>query len=209
MGVAEELRDRRGKMKSTKRIVTMAGAACCCVAVAAFSLWPAPAPATSETAADPVKTASIRPIQRGPSGLPLPRFVSLKSDRINVRSGPGQDYPVSWIFTRAGLPVEIVAEFDNWRRIRDSEGAEGWVYHSLLSGRRTALVTPWEKEGEPKALHAAAADSSRLVARLASTLLLDVHECNGAWCYVTTHGHNGYIAQSDVWGVYPGELFEE
>ena len=75
------------------------------------------------------------------SGLPVPRFVSLKSDHVNVRGGPTKDNDVSWIYTKSGLPVEITAEFENWRRIRDSEGSEGWVYHSLLSGKRTAVVT--------------------------------------------------------------------
>src|SRR6202045_3038232 len=70
------------------------------------------------------------------SGLPIPRYVSLKSDHVNVRAGPTKDNDVAWVYTRSGLPVEITAEFENWRRVRDSEGAEGWVYHSLLSGRR-------------------------------------------------------------------------
>ena len=81
------------------------------------------------------------------SRLPVPRFVSLKSDRVNLREGPSKDHRTSWVFQRAGLPVEITAEFETWRRIRDSEGAEGWVLHSLLSGRRTALVAPWWKDG--------------------------------------------------------------
>src|SRR5262245_3374626 len=76
------------------------------------------------------------------SGLPIPRFVSLKTDKVNVRGGPTKDHDVTWVYNRAGLPVEITAEFENWRRIRDWEGAEGWVYHSLLSGRRTATVAP-------------------------------------------------------------------
>src|SRR5437660_1046445 len=79
------------------------------------------------------------------SGLPMPRFVSLKPDRVNVRGGPTRDHEVTFVYTRAGLPVEITAESDNWRRIRDWEGSEGWVYHSLLSGRRTALIAPKEK----------------------------------------------------------------
>src|ERR1700752_5184324 len=81
----------------------------------------------------------------GQSHLPIPRFVSLKSDRVNVRKGPSTDQAIVWVFSRAGLPVEIIAESDNWRRVRDSEGADGWVFHSLLSARRTALVTPWSK----------------------------------------------------------------
>ncbi len=80
------------------------------------------------------------------SGLPVPRYVSLKSDHVNVRAGPTKDNDVAWVYTRSGLPVEITAEFENWRRVRDSEGAEGWVYHSLLSGRRTAVVTMKNKD---------------------------------------------------------------
>ena len=74
--------------------------------------------------------------------LPLPRFASLKTDRVNLREGPSKDHATKWVYERAGLPVEITAEFEIWRRVRDSEGVEGWVLHSLLSGRRTALVTP-------------------------------------------------------------------
>src|SRR5215467_10266278 len=87
--------------------------------------------------------AGAQPVSpRTVSGLPIPRFVSLKADRVNVRGGPTKDHDVTWVYNRAGLPVEITAEFENWRRIRDWEGAEGWVYHSLLSGRRTATVAP-------------------------------------------------------------------
>ena len=75
----------------------------------------------------------------------FPRYVSLKTDRVNLREGPSKDHRTAWVFQRAGLPVEIVAEYETWRRIRDSEGTEGWVLHSLLSGRRTALVMPWAK----------------------------------------------------------------
>lgn len=82
----------------------------------------------------------------GASGLPLPRFASLGSSKINVRVGPGQKYEVAWIFIQNGLPIEIIQEFDAWRKIRDSEGAEGWIHKTLLSGRRTALVTPWLEE---------------------------------------------------------------
>ena len=84
----------------------------------------------------------------GKPSLPVPRFVSLKSDKVNVRKGPEHRPSIVWVFSRAGLPVEIIAESDNWRRVRDSEGADGWVFHSLLSARRTALVTPWSKGDE-------------------------------------------------------------
>src|ERR1700759_2223417 len=105
-------------------------------AVAAGLLFPSIAPSLS---ANDVGTGAA-------SGLPVPRFVSLKSDRVNVRGGPNKDQDVRWIYTRAGMPVEITAEFENWRRIRDSEGAEGWVYHAMLSGKRTAVVVTKQKD---------------------------------------------------------------
>src|ERR1700735_3328117 len=99
------------------------------------------------------------------SGLPVPRYVSLKSDHVNVRAGPTKDNDVAWIYTRSGLPVEITAELENWRRVRDSEGAEGWVYHSLLSGRRTAVVTMKSKDGLAP-LYDRADQTSAIAARL-------------------------------------------
>ena len=96
---------------------------------------------------EPVPAWSANDVPTGSvSGLPIPRFVSLKSDRVNARSGPNKDQDVRWVYTHAGMPVEVTAEFENWRRIRDWEGAEGWVYHSLLSGKRTATVVPKTKD---------------------------------------------------------------
>ena len=142
------------------------------------------------------------------TGLPLPRFVSLKSDDVNVRRGPGQEYEVAFTFVRAGLPVEITQEFDNWRKIRDSEGSEGWVFHSLLSARRTALVAPWERQGQFPALSSADA-SAATVALLEPRVMADVEECTGAWCLISVAGHSGWIEQEMLWGVYPNEEFEE
>jgi SH3-like domain-containing protein len=140
------------------------------------------------------------------SGLPVPRFVSLKSDRVNVRAGPSKDHHVLWVFTRAGLPVEIVAEYENWRRIRDGEGAEGWVYHSLLSGRRTAVVTA---RGKDELLPLLAEDGdSRVVARLQAGVLASVRRCTGTWCRIAGEGFDGWIEQERLWGVYPNEKIE-
>src|ERR1700694_5640798 len=107
-----------------------------------------------------------------PSGLQIPRFVSLKPDRVNVRGGPTKDHDVTWVYTRSGLPVEITAEYENWRRIRDWEGEEGWVYHSLLSGKRTAIVAPMTKAKEELvALHASAEAKSAVAAQLQAGVL--------------------------------------
>ena len=116
------------------------------------------------------------------SGLPVPRFVSLKSDRVNVRSGPDKDQDVRWVYTRAGMPVEITAEFENWRRIRDWEGAEGWVYHSLLSGKRSAVV-----------------------AKLQGGVQGSLESCTGSWCEFRGKGFEGWIRQERLWGAYPNE----
>ncbi len=142
------------------------------------------------------------------SGLPVPRFVSLKADRVNVRGGPTKDHEVAWIFTRAGLPVEVVAEFDNWRRIRDSEGAEGWVYHSLLSGRRMAVVEPNQKKTTSYALHTAADAASGIAAKLEPGVLAQVKKCTGTWCRISGSGFDGWIEQYRLWGVYPNEKID-
>lgn len=141
----------------------------------------------------------------GESRLPIPRFVSLKSDRVNVRKGPSTDQAIVWVFSRAGLPVEIIAESDNWRRVRDSEGADGWVFHSLLSARRTALVTPWSKGDERVPLYNSDSTSSRAVAELQSGVLGNVLSCDGDWCSISVDDYSGYVQQDKLWGVYKGE----
>jgi SH3-like domain-containing protein len=143
----------------------------------------------------------------GASGLPVPRFVSIKPDRVNVRGGPTRDHDVTFVFTRTGLPVEITAESDNWRRIRDWEGSEGWVYHSLLSGRRTALVAAKQRD-ELVPLYSQADVTSSLVARLQPGVLASVKQCNGTWCHISGSGFDGWITQERLWGVYPHEKVE-
>ena len=96
-----------------------------------------------------VTSAGKPGLDTGASGLPVPRFVSLKAGRVNVRVGPGEDYKIAWVFTKPGLPIEVIQEYDTWRRIRDSDGTMGWVFQSLLSGKRTAVVAPWAA-GDPR-----------------------------------------------------------
>lgn len=138
------------------------------------------------------------------SGLPVPRFVSLKPDRVNVRSGPNKDQDVRWVYTRAGMPVEITAEFENWRRIRDWEGAEGWVYHSLLSGKRSAVVVPALK-ADLVPLYEKADVEAAVIARLQSGVLGSLKSCNGRWCEFSGKNFSGYIQQERLWGAYPNE----
>jgi SH3-like domain-containing protein len=141
------------------------------------------------------------------SGLPVPRYVSLKSDHVNVRAGPTKDNDVAWVYTRSGLPVEITAEFENWRRVRDSEGAEGWVYHSLLSGKRTAVVTMKSKD-ELAPIYDTADQTSGVAARLQVGVVAQVKRCLSSWCHVAGTGFDGWIQQQRLWGVYADESFQ-
>lgn len=159
------------------------------------------------------QSTNERGVRVGPSGLPLPRFVSLKSNQVNVRVGPGQDYDVAWIFVKGGLPVEVIQEFDNWRRIRDAAGNDGWVFHSLLSGRRTALVTPWAGRAEPLPLYRERSSGAKLNARLESGVLLNIEECDGDWCRCNLKNDDGvnfrgFVQQDKLWGVYANEEFD-
>lgn len=151
-----------------------------------------------------------------PSGLPLPRFAATRSDPINVRVGPGQKYDISWTYLKSGIPVEIIQEFDTWRKIRDVDGAEGWIHQNLLTGTRAGYVTPLLANGEI-ALRSGQSDDSGVRARLGAGLKVTISECDGTWCQVSATGHDasqrstiysGYLHQEELWGVYPDEVFD-
>jgi len=165
--------------------------------------------ATALVSAQPTGTGSSFP---GGSGLPVPRFVSLKSDRVNMRNGPGTDYPTAWVYRRAGLPLEVIKEFEGWRQVRDADGSAGWVLQSFLSGRRTALVLPWEiKQGSPTpkvALRRDDSERSRAVAMIEAGVIANLSTCDGRWCLVNIDKFQGYIEQKKLWGVYEGEVLK-
>jgi SH3-like domain-containing protein len=173
----------------------------------AWHNWAPAALAVAIVAACAVMPARAASENEG-SGLPIPRFVSLKSDHVNVRGGPDKDHDVAWIYTRPGLPVEITAEYENWRRIRDWDGSEGWVYHSLLSGKRTAFVAKSKTSKDLVPLHESADPSSPVRAWLEQGVLGTVKRCSGLWCRFAGAGFDGWIAQERLWGVYPNEKIE-
>lgn len=148
----------------------------------------------------------------GKSGLPLPRYVSLKSDKVNLRTGPGLDYPTAWVYRRAGLPLEVFNESQNWRQVRDADGTEGWIFSSLLSGRRTALVLPWERKADQSRpttpVFATNSDRGRKIAIIEAGVIADIHRCDGRWCEVSIADYEGYIEQKKLWGVYPNETLK-
>jgi SH3-like domain-containing protein len=147
-----------------------------------------------------------------PSGLPLPRFASTRSEPINVRVGPGQKYDIAWTYLKSGIPVEIVQEFDTWRKIRDVDGEEGWIHQNLLTGTRAGYVAPLVANGEIPLL-ASQSDEAGVRARLGAGLKVTISECDGAWCQVSASGqgssvYSGYLHQEELWGVYPDEVFD-
>ena len=142
-----------------------------------------------------------KPVQMGPSGLPVPRWVSLKSGRVNVRQGPSSDHAILWTYVREGLPVEIIAEFDTWRRIRDQSGETGWVRQQMISGRRTVVVTG---DGNVP-MTTEPATAGKIVAFATPGLVAELQACKGEWCAVEARGYDGYVPRSRLWGVYKGE----
>jgi SH3-like domain-containing protein len=140
----------------------------------------------------------------------LPRFVSLRADVANVRVGPSTVHSVAWTFVRAAIPLEITQTYGNWRRIRDWQGAEGWIHRALLSNERTGLVAPWKDTHDHVLLRTQAADSAPVSAYLQPGLLVRPIMCTGLWCQVEIPKNDveGYIHQERVWGVYPGEIVQ-
>ncbi len=136
-------------------------------------------------------------------GLPVPRFVSLRSDEINLRAGPGTDYPVMWVLLRQAWPVEVIAEFDQWRRIRDVDGTVGWVHQTMLTGRRTMLVA-----GETATLRAAPDPTATPVLRAEVGVQGELIACRPDWCRVEIAGHEGWLDRIHIFGVLADETFD-
>ncbi len=152
----------------------------------------------------------------GPSGLVLPRFATTRSAEINVRVGPGTRYNIAWIYVKAGMPVEIVQEFDTWRKIRDVDGQEGWVHQNMLSGKRSGIAKPADAGGQLPLL-SRAGDATGVRAWLGTGFRVDIAKCDGAWCQVSATSsaatgssstYTGFLAQAQLWGVYPNEEFD-
>jgi SH3-like domain-containing protein len=140
------------------------------------------------------------------TGLPIPRFVSIKNEPARMRIGPSRKFAIKWIYRRPGVPLEIIAEYENWRQVRDFDGDTGWMHSALLSGRRTGIVAPWLEESA--SLREAPSSSATATALLQPRLALRIYSCDGSWCYVATSRQDvrGHLAQRKIWGVYQGEL---
>ena len=138
----------------------------------------------------------------GESGQRLPRFVSLRATQVNLRSGPGVRYPIEWVYLQRDLPVEVIQEFDHWRKIRDWEGTEGWVHRSMLSGNRAIRII-----GPMAPLRAQPQAESPVVAQLEGGVVGKLTSCpeNSTYCRVEAGGYGGWLPRAAFWGVYRGE----
>ncbi|MEI7668765.1 MAG: SH3 domain-containing protein [Pseudomonadota bacterium] len=136
------------------------------------------------------------------NGLPVPRFVSLRSNEVNLRVGPGSRYNINWVYKRDGLPVEIIQEFDDWREIRDSEGSTGWVHKQMLQGKRSAIITD-----NLATLRKSPDDRSYPVIRAEAGVIAKIIECEIDWCKLQISGHKGWIKKTSIFGAYKKEKF--
>jgi SH3-like domain-containing protein len=135
------------------------------------------------------------------TNLPLPRFVSLKASKANARRGPSLSHRIDWVYKRKHMPLEIYAEYENWRRVRDIDGAGGWVHYSLLSGVRTAIL-----KVNMQPLSKGPDENSNIVARFEKDVIAKIEKCELKWCQLTTGGYKGWVPKTSIWGVYDEEL---
>ena len=140
--------------------------------------------------------------ERGPvTNLLMPRYVSLKASEANARRGPSLSHRIDWIFKKRGMPLEIYGEYDNWRRVRDSEGAGGWKHYSLLSGVRSIIIT-----SSMANLHRKSDQDSMIMARIEQNYIADLGKCIKDWCEIDAGKYDGWIKKTDIWGVAPDEI---
>ena len=142
--------------------------------------------------------AAEESLRVGTSGLPLPRYVSLRAGEVNLRTGPGTRYPIDWIYQRRGLPLQIIDEFEAWRRVRDHQGTVGWIHRSMLIGRRTVMVL-----GEPRLLHREPNSQSPGLAFLEPGVIARLEGCLVTWCQIEAKGFEGWLRREDFYGSGP------
>ena len=165
---------------------------------------PMAAKAQNKVTEPPESALAVDTPAKSSSGLPIPRFVTLSSDKVFVRTGPALRYPIKWVYQRGNLPVEIVQEFDTWRKIRDMDGDDGWIHQSLLSGERSVIA-----KGEANvAVRKTNDENSRVIAWLEPNVVAAVEGCQGAWCEIEAMGYNGFAERKFLWGIYDSEDFD-
>jgi SH3-like domain-containing protein len=133
----------------------------------------------------------------------LPRYVSLKTDEVNLRSGPGVKFPIDWVLKRRNMPVEVLQEFEHWRKVRDWQGTEGWVHQSMTSGKRYGVIT-----GQVRTLRQKPEREAGLAAQVEAGVVAQILECKDQWCRLDAGGQRGWLTRTEFWGVYPDETLK-
>ena len=152
----------------------------------------------------PTENVAPRDPNRGSvTSLPLPRYVSLKTNEGNARRGPGLTHRIDWVFTRTGMPLRITAEFEHWRRVEDAEGVGGWVHYSLLSGVRTGLVLLDMAE-----FRTLPDLNAPVVFQAEMGVIGRILHCEPGWCRMSVDGQRGWVQSTALWGVGPDEIIE-
>ncbi|PCI61076.1 MAG: hypothetical protein COB37_08840 [Kordiimonadales bacterium] len=151
---------------------------------------------TSPLAAQPKQTI-------GASGNPIPRFISIRDDKALMRTGPGRQYPIKWVFKRKYLPLEVVAEYDVWRQVRDNEGAMGWMHSQLFirGGRRFAVI-----RGKTRSLFRDKSLDSPIAITAEAGVIGEIIACEGIWCQINIQDHTAWIERRHLWGIYKNEV---
>jgi len=165
---------------------------------------PPPPPKQEQEAAKPAKPERD-PNKGTVTGLPVPRYASLRADVVNLRAGPGARYPIDWVYRRVGMPVEILREFDVWRLVQTPDGEKGWMHEATLTGRRDFYIA-----GQSQTLRAEPKAEARAVAELQPGVIGRIRSCDAGagWCRVQVNGYSGWLPRSAIWGVLPDEAIK-
>jgi len=139
----------------------------------------------------------------GPSGNPIPRFVSLDAGKVHMRTGPGTHYPIDWVYRRQYLPVEVIDEHGPWRKVRDFQKTEGWIHVQLLSGTRFAMI-----RSKTRMLFAERNLASPVVIIAEAGVTGQLLACETIWCRLDIEGKKGWIERRHLWGVYKNEALD-
>lgn len=202
-GAAQSVRPKPNPLASESVTEVDEGEAEIVAVAAASSAIEAVAPVAAPEPA-PVVSAPVAGPQRGAvTNLPLPRYVSLKNGEGNARRGPGLTHRIDWVFTQAGMPLKITAEYENWRRVEDVDGLGGWVHYSLLSGTRSAIV-----RGDLVDFYSMARADSTIAFRAEAGVIARILTCENDWCRVQIEGERGWVPSAALWGVETGETIE-
>ena len=149
------------------------------------------------------------------TGLPTPRFVAVKSNEINLRKGPNVSYPIRWVYKRKEHPMEVIAEFDNWRKLRDFDGADGWVHETLISGKRTVVIInndyfgnkpKYAKRNKELILFRHPDEKSHPMLRIEFGAIGKIKQCSKEWCKLQFAKDSGWARKKNLWGIYREEI---